>query len=164
MPVMRGLAMLGALVGVLVGCEGTTTGREILKVALLPAAERGAYEPVRFNLSTDMNPLAINFRADFTQDPADFGKWNNYRVVLSHNGNPLVTRNISVSHPQSQSAGAGGEAPPPTSTVHTLFIVDVQASGEYELSIRPAVPAAITLTDATIDVRANVQRPVSNGG
>lgn len=154
----QGLALFGALAGLLAGCEGTTTGREVASATLQAAAERGAYEPARFNLSPDMNPLAVNFRADFTQEPSDFGKWNSYRAVLTLNGAMVATRNFNVNHPQSQSAGAGGDAPPPTSLVHTLFTTDLQQSGEYELTITPVQPTAITIRNARVDVRANVQR------
>jgi hypothetical protein len=158
MKVWRGLAVLGAMAGVLAGCEGTTTGREVAGATLQAAAARGAYQPAKFNLSTDMNPIAVNFRADFTQEAAEFGKWNSYRAVLTHNGAMVATRNFNVNHPQGQSAGAGGDAPPPTGLVYTLFTTDLQQNGEYELTITPVQPAAITLRNARVDVRANVQR------
>lgn len=151
----RSLAVLGLVSCLLAGCEGTTTGTEVANVALQPA-ERGAFQPVKLNLSTDMNPVAINFRADFSQDATEFGKWNTYRVALTQNGNTVASRNMNVNHPQSN---AQGDAPPPTSTVHTLFITDLQSSGEFELTITPVKPAAITLRNATVDVRRNVARP-----
>lgn len=155
---LRGMAWLGALAAALVGCEGTTTGQEVASVSLQAAAERGAYQPAKFNLATEMNPISVNFRADFTQEATEFGKWNSYRAVLTHNGATVATRNFTVNHPQAQSAGAGGDAPPPTGTVHTLFITDIPASGEYELVVAPAQPTAMTLKEARVDVRRNVQR------
>lgn len=152
------LAVAGVLAG-LAGCEGTTTGKEVASASLQAAAERGAYEPVKFNLSADMNPLSVNFRGDFTSEATEFGKWNSYRAELKHNGATVATRHFNLNHPQGQSAGAGGDAPPPTGLVHTLFITDVQASGEYELVITPTKPAEITIKNARVDVRANVQRP-----
>lgn len=152
------VVVLGLLAGLLAGCEGAITGTEIARVALQPAAsgERGAYAPVKFNLSPEMNPVAFNLRADFTQEATEFGRLNSYRAVLTQNGATIATRNFNVNHPQSN---AQGDAPPPSGLVHTLFYVDVQTSGEYELTIAPAKPVDITLKEASADARRNVQRP-----
>ena len=112
--------------------------------------------PTSAALSPEMNPLAFNFRADFTQNPAEFGKWNTYRVTLTRGGAAVASRTININHPQSS---AQGSAPPPASTVHTLFYVDVQSAGDYELTIVPVAPVAITLNNAQVDARRNVQRP-----
>jgi hypothetical protein len=150
----RGVAVLGLLAG-LAGCEGTTSGREVANVELQPAAERGAYAPVKFNLTTEMNPVAVNFRGDFTQEPTDFGKWNSYKAVLTLNGSVVATRNFNVNHPQSNPQG---DVPPPTGLVQTLFTADLQANGDYELTITPLQAAAITIKNARVDVRGNVAR------
>jgi hypothetical protein len=156
MRALTGIAVLGMVAGLLAGCEGTVTGTEVVRMELQPAAERGAYAPVKFNLSTDMNPVAINFRADFIQEATEFGKWNTYRVALTQNGATVASRNMNVNHPQNNPQG---DAPPPSGTVHTLFITDIQASGEYELTITPVTPVSVTLKDARVDVRRNVARP-----
>lgn len=152
---IAGMALLAA---VLVGCEGVTTGTEVVRLPLQAAEDgpKGAYVPVKFNLGPEMNPVAVNFRADFSQSPSEFGQWNTYRVTLTQGGNVVATRNININHPQ---GNARGDAPPPTSAVHTLFITDISSSGEYVLTIDPLQPAAIVLSNAQVDVRRNVQRP-----
>lgn len=158
MQAWRGMAVMGlwaAVAGLLAGCEGTTTGKEVVSVTLQAGAERGSYAPVKFALTPDMNPVAVNFRADFTQDPAEFGKWNTYRAVLTQGGATVATRSFNVNHPQSN---AQGSPPPPSGMVHTLFIIDVPGSGECELTITVAQPAPITLKEARVDVRSNVAR------
>lgn len=157
MQALRGMAGLGVLAGLLAGCEGVTTGTEVARLPL-QAADGGSYAPVKFALATEMNPVAINFRADFSQNPDEFGKWNTYRIALAKDGSVVASRNININHPQNQRQ-PGADAPPPTSTVHTLFITDVQASGEYELTISAVAPALVKLTNPTVDVRRNVQRP-----
>ncbi len=144
--------------GVLGGCEGITTGTEVANAPLQAAesGDKGAYAPVKFTLSADMNPLAFNLRADFSLDATEFGKSNSYRAVLTQNGATVASRNINVNHPQSSPQG---EAPPPSASVHTLFYVDVPGSGEYELTITPTKPVVITLKEPRVDVRRNVQRP-----
>ena len=145
----------GLLAGFLVGCEGTFTGSEIAREPL-PVGDGGAYAPLKFSLTPDMNPVAFNFRADFTQDPAEFGKWNAYRATLARNGDVIAARTFNVNHPASRNSDS---AAPPTQVVQTLFIVDLPGAGEYELAIAAVGPLAIALRDAQIDVRRNVRRP-----
>ena len=154
----RTAVLLGVLAGVLAGCEGAITGTEVARVALQPAAsgERGAYAPVKFTLGPEMNPVAFNLRGDFTQEPHEFGKWNSYRAVLTHNGATVATRNFNVNHPVNNPQD---NTPPPTGTVHTLLYADLSASGEYELTLTPSSPVAITLKEPSVDARRNVQRP-----
>jgi hypothetical protein len=159
MRLWRGVAVTGllaGLMGLLVACEGTTSGKEVANIALQAGADRGSYRPVKFTLTPDMNPVAVNFRANFTQDPAEFGKWNTYRALLTQNGSTVATRNLNVNHPQTNPQA---DAPPPGGYVNTLFITDVPGAGECELTITPLQGVAITLTDARVDVRSNVARP-----
>lgn len=139
----------------LAGCEGVTTGREVARVSL-QADANGSYIPVKFNLGPDMNPVALNFRADFSQNPAEFGKYNTYRTTLSKDGSMVATRTININYPVGNPQDS---APPPTQTIHTLFYVDVQSAGEYELTITPIKPTEVTLSNAQVDARRNVQRP-----
>ena len=155
MNIRKGLTALAATLSLMAGCEGMITGTEIANVSLTPA-EGGGYAPARYTLDPSMNPLAFNLRADFSQDPAEFGKWNSYRAELKQGGAVVATRNFNVNHPQSN---AQGDAPPPTGTVHTLFYVDVSTAGEYELTITPTKPVAITLKEPRVAARKNVQRP-----
>ncbi len=143
---------------VLSGCEGVTTGTEIARLPLQAAegGPPGAYAPVKFTLSPEMNPVAFNFRADLKLSPDEAGKWNTYRVTLTHGGTVVASRNINVNHPQ---ASKDDSPPPPGGTIHTLFYVDVQAAGEHELTITPVSPVAVTLNNAQADARRNVQRP-----
>lgn len=154
----RVLAILFLLAGLLSGCEGVVSGTEVARIPLQPAegGPAGAYAPAKFNLTPDMNPVAFNFRADFTMNSVEFGKWNSYRATLSRDGNVVTTRSFNINHPS-----AHPDQPPtaPTSAVHTLFLVDLQGGGEYELTITPVSPVAITLKEPRVDARRNVQRP-----
>ncbi len=152
------VGLLVITAGVLSGCEGVTTGTEIARLPLQAAegGPPGAYAPVKFTLSPEMNPVAFNFRADFTSNPDEYGKWNTYRVTLTRGDTVVASRNINVNHQQGRTEGS---APPPTGTIHTLFYVDVQAAGEHELTITPVSPVAITLNNAHADARRNVRRP-----
>ena len=156
-----GLGLIGGLMilamAVLGGCEGMTTGTEIAVVALQPAADgvRAAYAPVKFTLSPGMNPIAFNFRADIALDASEYGKWNGYRATLMRDGAPVAVKNFSAHSP----SDGEGNSPPPTTLTRTLFYVDVSVAGEYELVIVPDRPPQITLKDARVDARRNVQRP-----
>jgi hypothetical protein len=154
MHALRVVALSGLFAAILAGCEGLVTGTEVSRVPL-QVAEGGAFVPVKFKLGPEMNPVAFNFRADFSMNQAEFGKWNTYRATLSKDGGVVAARTINVNHP---AAHPTQSPPPPSQTVHTLFIVDVQSAGEYELTITPVTPVAITLNNAQADARRNVQR------
>ncbi len=156
------IAILFLLAGFLSGCEGVVSGEEVARIPLQTAegATAGAYAPVKFALSPAMNPLAFNFRADFSQNPAEFGKWNTYRATLTQGGTVAASRIININHPQSRAEGA---TPPLGGTVHTLFYVDVQVAGEYVLTIMPVSTPAITLNNPQADARRNVRRPDTSG-
>jgi len=149
------------LATVLAGCEGAVTGKEIARVPLQPAEDgpAGAYAPVKFTLHPEMSPVAFNFRADFTQNATEAGKWNSYRATLTNNGSVITSRTFNVNHP----ASSPDNAPPaPASLVHTLFYVDVKSGGEYVLTLVPVSPPAVTLANPQADARRNVQRPPSS--
>lgn len=157
--IMAGVVFLA---GLLAGCEGVVTGTEIARVPLQAAEGSaggavGSYAPVKFALSPEMNPVAVNFRAEFTQQPAEYGKWNSYRATLTKDGTVIATRSFNVNHPAA--AGLDSSPPPPNSAIHTLFYVDVQSAGEYELTITTVTPVVVTLNNAQADARRNVQRP-----
>jgi hypothetical protein len=99
------MAVAAALTVALAACEGVTTGTEIAKVQL-QTAEGGGYAPVKLKLTTEMNPVAINFRADFSQNPSEFGKWNSYRAALSKDGSTVASRNININHPYQYQSSA----------------------------------------------------------
>lgn len=157
--IMAGVVFLA---GFLAGCEGVVTGTEIARVPLQAAESSaggaaGSYAPVKFVLSPEMNPVAVNFRADFTQHPAEYGKWNTYRATLTRGGTVIAARSFNVNHPAA--AGPDSSLPPPNAAIHTLFYVDVQSAGEYELTITTVTPVVVTLSNAQADARRNVQRP-----
>jgi hypothetical protein len=152
------VAILLLLAGWLSGCEGVVSGTEVARVALQAAdgGPAGRYAPVTFTLSPQMSPVAVNFRTDFTMNVTEAGKWNTYRATLSKDGNVIAARNFNVNHPASS---PDNSPPAPTSAIHTLFYVDVQSAGDYEVAIVPVTPVAVTLKDAQVDARRNVQRP-----
>lgn len=149
--------VLAGLLALIAGCEGVITGTEVVRVPLQAGAD-GSYAPVKFSLGPEMNPVAINLRADYSQNPQEFGKWNSYRATLTLDGKLFASRNFNLNHPVS-SSNPDASASPPSSAIQTLWIVDLQSQGDYELSITPLKPAVVTLNNPQIDVRRNVQRP-----
>ncbi len=139
----------------LAACEGLMTGVEIARVPLLPGAD-GGYVPVKLALSPEMNPVALNLHADFTQDLSQAGKWNTYRATLTRAGVVVFSREFNVNFP-----GSVESEPADAPLAHTMMIVDVTMAGEHELAIAPARPTEITLTDAQVVVRGKVERPAN---
>lgn len=133
------------------GCDGLFTGTQVVRFALqeLPA---GGYAPVKLALGPEMNPVALNFAADYTVNPAQAGKWNSYAAVLTLNGRAIASSQFNINNSNSPDAPAG--AP---SVAHTMMIVDVAETGDYELRIALTAPQQITLTSPNVELRRNIK-------
>ena len=155
-PFNHSLSPLLVMLALVAGCEGVITGKEVVTVALQPTGD-GGYGPVKFALGPDMNPVAINLHANYSQDRQESGKWNTYRATLKVGAKQIATRDFNVNYPAA--AGSDASSPPPTSLVHTLWIVDLKDRDDYEVTIAPLKPVEVTLVSPRIEVRRNVQRP-----
>lgn len=153
MAAARNILMRPLLAAVLAigGCEEIVTGEPADTLAVSENAA-GGYGPVTLMLTPDMAPAAINFRAEHGADPAELGKWNSYRVVLSHNGQPVATGAFNVNHTGTIDSPQGA----PYLVAHMLTVYPPLA-GNYELTITPIRPVEVALSRTEIQVRRNVQ-------
>jgi hypothetical protein len=142
-------AVLAALV--LAGCEGATTGTQEFKIPVA-ASEDGSFGPVLIQLSPDMSPVAINFKAQHGDDPAEIGKWNSYQASLSRNGSVVTSSVFNINHTGTIDSPMGA-----TYVTQTMLKVMSPETGEYELRISPVKPVEVTLTHTEIEVRKNIQ-------
>lgn len=133
------------------GCEEIVTGEPADTIAVSENAA-GGYGPVTLTLAPDMAPAAINFRAEHGTDPAELNKWNSYRAVLSHNGQPVAAGAFNVNHTGTIDSPQGA----PYLVEHMLTVYPPLA-GNYELSITPTKPVEVALSRAEVQVRRNVQ-------
>ena len=89
---------------------------------------------------------------DYTINPAQAGKWNSYAAVLTLNGRAIASSQFNINNSNSPDAPSG--AP---SVAHTMMIVDVAETGDYELRIALAAPQQITLTSPNVELRRNIK-------
>lgn len=133
------------------GCDEIVTGEETQS---FPVSENdtGGYGPILLALTPDMAPVAINFRAEHGDDPAELGKWNSYRTTLSMNGQEVATGQFNVNHTGSIDSPQGSPY-----LVQNMLTVYPAEAGDYELVITPAKPVEVNLSDTRVEVRRNVR-------
>ena len=146
------LPCLAGLLALLAACDGLFTGTQVTRFPLQPSSE-GGYAPVTLSLGPEMNPVALNFAAEFTVNQAEAGKWNSYVATLSYKGKPIASNAFNVNNANSPDAPTG--AP---SVAHTMMVVEVAETGDYELRISASAPAAVTLAKPNVELRRNIQR------
>ena len=133
------------------GCDGLTTGD---KVQSIPVKENatGGYGPVTLDLSPDMAPVAINFRAEHGDDPAEIGKWNAYRATLSKDGQAIASGEFTINHTGTPDTPQGSPY-----LLRNMLTAWPREAGNYELAISPTKPVEVRLSDARVEVRRNVR-------
>jgi hypothetical protein len=153
MAAMRNFLILPLLTAALTltGCEEIFTGEKADAVTV-SENDAGGYGPVRLTLTPDMAPVAINFRAEHGDDPAELGKWNSYRVTLSLDGQQVAAGQFNVNHTGSVDAPQGSPY-----LIENMLVAYPAVAGEYELAITPAKPPEVKLRGIQIQVRRNVQ-------
>ncbi len=133
------------------GCEGTVTGTKALTMPL-QAAPNGGFAPVKITLTPDMSPVALNFRAEQTLSPSEAGKWNRYAATLSQNGNVRAQGEFNFNY-----TGSGDTAQGSTDQVQTMMMFTFAESGEFDVEIKPIKPIEVTVKDARLEARKNIQ-------
>jgi len=141
---LAGMLLLGA-------CDGLFTGTQVVRFPLAPGAG-GGYAPVKLALGPEMNPIALNFAAEYTINPAESGQWNAYVAVLTFQGKAIASNQFNINNATSPEAPGG--AP---SVAHTMMQVEVAETGDYELRISPTAPIRVTLANPNVELRRNVR-------
>lgn len=153
MPELRRHVLTLLLALPLAGCDGLFSGEQVARLPLQPVAG-GGYAPLRLSLGPEMNPVALNFSAEYTADPGEAGRWNSYVATLSRNGGAVATGAFSINNNATPDAPAG--AP---SVSQTMLVVEVAEIGDYELSIVVSGQAKLTLKNPNVELRSKVRRP-----
>jgi hypothetical protein len=144
-------ATVAALTASLLGCEGTVTGTKALTVPL-QAETSGAFAPIKITLTPDMSPVALNFRAEQTLAPSEAGKWNRYSATLSQNGNVRAQGEFNFNY-----TGAGDTPQGSTEQTQTMMMFTLAESGEFDLAITPIKVIEVTVKNARLEARKNIQ-------
>jgi len=145
-------SLLALVLMCLAGCDGLFTGTRVTRFDLQPVAG-GGYAPIRLSLGPEMNPVALNFSAEYTVNPAESGQWNRYVATLSRNGRAIATGAFSINNNTTPDAPSGAPA-----VSQTMMVVDAPETGDYELSIVVSGPVRVTLTHPQVELRSKVQR------
>jgi hypothetical protein len=135
----------------LLGCEGTVTGTKALTVPLQAEAS-GAFVPIKITLTPDMSPVALNFRAEQILAPSEAGKWNRYSATLSQNGNVRAQGEFNFNY-----TGSGDTSQGSTEQTQTMMMFTLAESGEFDLAIKPVKPVDVTVKNARLEARKNIQ-------
>jgi hypothetical protein len=149
----RDILLLPCLVAVfsLAGCDGLATGEH---AQTLPISENsgGGYGPVALSLTPEMAPVAINFRAQQGDDPAEVGKWNSYRAVLSKDGHPIASAMFNINNTGTPDTPEGAPY-----ILRNMLTVWPAEAGDYDLVISPTRPVEVRLMDTQVVIRRNVR-------
>jgi hypothetical protein len=136
----------------LAACDGLFSGTQVTRFAL-QSAPGGGFAPLRLTLGPEMNPVALNFSAEYTADPAQAGKWNSYVATLSYQGRPIATGAFNINSNATPDAPVGA-----VSVSQTMLLVDAAQTGDYELSITASGQARLTLANPNVELRRNIRR------
>lgn len=147
--IARSTAVAAALLA-LAACEGVVTGQQV-STQPLTQNEDGSFEPVRLQLSPEMNPVAINFKGTTIAHPNESERWNAYVANLARNGASIASSSFNINNPGTRDNDHGGQF------AQTLFFVTVPEAGEYELTLGVTKPKEITIQSPTLEVRRNTQ-------
>ena len=148
-----GLLAVACAAILLAACEGLFTGTAAESLPLAPEAG-GGFKPVVVRLTTEMSPVALNFHAELGNNPHETGKWNSYRLTLSHGGQVVASRTFNVTY-----TGTYDLPPAHPAQAITMLTHRVAESGEYAVSIQPARAVEVALQNPRLEVRRNVQLP-----
>ena len=79
----------------LAACDAFVTGEKVVSFDLKPQAD-GGYAPITLTLGPEMNPVALNLRAELPGSGGTPGAWNEYAAVLTYQGLPVMNQAFNV--------------------------------------------------------------------
>jgi hypothetical protein len=136
----------------LFGCDAFVTGESVAKFTV-PVNADGSYGKVTLALGPEMNPVALNFRADYTGATPTGPRFNDYKATLMQGGQVVSTSVFTIN--DTGSAEAGGTRSP--YALRNLMTVSVKDIGDYELQVVRTGPAHVELTKPEIELRKNIR-------
>ena len=147
-------ALLTALFAVLLtACDAFVTGEQVVNFDLKPQAD-GGYAPVTVTLGSEMNPVALNFRAELPASGGTPGAWNEYTAVLTFNGAPVQTRTFTVNDTSTRD-----NAPGQPFIARNLMTISVKDTGDYVLTITATKKPVVELFKPQLELRKNIATP-----
>ena len=137
----------------LVACDAFVTGEQVVNFDLKPQAD-GGYAPVTVTLGPEMNPVALNFRAELPGSGGTPGAWNEYSAVLTLNGAPVQTRAFNVNDTSTRD-----NTPGQPFIARNLVTISVKDAGDYVLTITATKKPVVELQKPQLELRKNIATP-----
>jgi hypothetical protein len=148
-PLFKKVLAMGLLATLLAGCDAFFTGEQVARFPMTMKDGGGA--SVKIALGPDMNPVALNFRAEYPQGSQSGGKFNSYTAVLKLGDKQVGTGQFTVSGVGTQEAAS--QTPYAQSQI---MVVQAQEIGDYELTITPTKPLEVPLGKLEVELRKNI--------
>ena len=134
----------------LVACDAFVTGEPVVSFDLKPQAD-GGYAPVTVTLGPEMNPVALNLRAELPGSGGTPGAWNEYAAMLTFKGAAVATNSFTVNDTSSRD-----NAPGQPFIARNAITVSVKETGDYVLTIAATRKPVVELHKPQLELRKNI--------
>jgi hypothetical protein len=142
-----------AISAALCGCDAFVTGEKVVAFDLKPQAD-GGYAPVTISLGPDMNPIALNLRAELPSSGGTPGTWNAYSAVLTFKGAPVMTGAFNVNDTSTRD-----NVPGQPFIARNIMTVTATETGDYMLTIKATKKPEVELLKPQLELRKNIATP-----
>lgn len=142
------LALAGLVT--LAACDAFVTGEKVVAFDLKPQAD-GGYAPVTVTLGPEMNPIALNLRAELPSSGGTPGTWNAYSAVLTFKGAPVMTSAFNVNDTSTRD-----NVPGQPFIARNMMTVTVTETGDYVLAITATKKPLVDLLKPQLELRKNI--------
>ena len=137
----------------LYGCDAFVTGEKVVAFDLKPQPD-GSYAPVTISLGPDMNPIALNLRAELPTSGGTPGTWNAYSAVLTFKGAPVMTGAFNVNDTSTRD-----NVPGQPFIARNIMTVTAAETGDYVLSLTATRKPEVELLKPQLELRKNIATP-----
>jgi hypothetical protein len=150
---LRALLLTSLFTLLLAACDAFVTGEQVVNFDLKAQAD-GGYAPITVTLGPEMNPVALNFRAELPTSGGTPGAWNEYSAVLTFNGTPVQTRAFNVNDTSTRDNQPGQPF-----IARNMATVSVKDTGDYVLTISATKKPLVELLKPQLELRKNIVAP-----
>ena len=137
----------------LAACDAFVTGEKVVSFDLKPQAD-GGYAPITLTLGPEMNPVALNLRAELPGSGGTPGAWNEYAAVLTYQGLPVMNQAFNVNDTSTRD-----NVPGQPFIARNMMTVNVKETGDYTLTITATKKPVVELMKPQLELRKNIATP-----
>ena len=137
----------------LAACDAFVTGEKVVSFDLKPQAD-GGYAPITLTLGPEMNPVALNLRAELPGSGGTPGAWNEYAAVLTYQGLPVMNQAFNVNDTSTRD-----NVPGQPFIARNMMTVNVKETGDYTLTITATRKPVVELMKPQLELRKNIATP-----